>query len=569
MSQTYLGAASQIGTARDNSTRRSIDRSSALVGDGSTGFIDVFIAVFVAVLALNLAAAWAALSWLGAVAIEPMVRTVDAWRVLAGGDLGLVRLAFTWPPLPLVLELPLSLIPPMRASGFSGQVLTALLGAWACVGVLRALAALGVGRRMRLGMVAAVALNPLVLFAGATGAAEVVAMAATVWSVASLVSWAVTRHLRDFAVSSFSLALAVLADDTGVIQAAVMAVMVQFLLEERPIRPGARSALTLAYVTPAVAALLFWVFLRLFVMGGPLPPEAGALAAAEATFQSSRATGDTLGGGLSGALTYLAHTTTVLFPAFGLGVLATLPLAWRRRSRLGFGLAWLALVLPVFQAVHILTGWSGPSLRSALLMIPLGAILIGYVLASSFGLGAQAAPTPSLRRRLDRSLVSLAALALLLGSGVSTFDTVRQSAEWQPWIERLAQGDRSGDWEPAWTTERRIAAYLAERGPGRGVLIDGVEGYPVLFFSGHPDWFVTAGDPGFAQAVRLPVGSVDFVLLPAPRATTAGNRISRAHPSLFAAGAAWATLEQEWPSEDATGRPWRLYSVHASGGDSR
>jgi len=503
-------------------------------------------AVLAASLVLYLAMIWAVVFHLNILVTDAMARTVDAWQVFFSADPKITHVGFIWAPLPTLLQLPLVLIPPLRTTGLSGNLLTALAGALTCLGLLSGLEALGVGRRTRLMMTAVFALNPMMLFYAANGMSEMTSTALTVWSVAFLARWGSSRHPFWLTLSAFSLALACLARYDSLIQAALMAVVIPYLLGGRRTHREERQALTLAYLMPVAAAMLLWVVMNLLIMGDPLHFARGEYSnAAQIGYQMSALPQIArLMGNPPAIATFLAQRITMFFPAFSVGLVLAVLVGRHRRSRLGFGLATLALTFPAFQVLNLFAGQSAAFLRYFILAIPFGVLLVGYALPR--------APIPA-------RLASLGAVALLLGSNGSTLLAMQQATEWGQWNDVFVRALLTGKPEQTWTTERQIAEYLAQQPRGRDILVDDFQGYRIIFFSGHPEWFVATGDSDFELALEEPVGRVRYVLVSPPHLEGTLNRVNQAYPTLYSHGAEWATLEREWL--DLLGSTWRLYRV--------
>jgi hypothetical protein len=201
------------------------------------------------------------------------------------------------------------------------------------------------------------------------------------------------------------------------------------------------------------------------------------------------------------------------------------------------------------QAWTLFVGGGAVYLHDLLPAIPLGVLLTGFAVTHF---------------RHARSLVALVAVAMLAASGAATFLTMSGAPEWDRANAHFARGLISSPIPPTWSAERDLAAYLAAHHRGHDTLVDEAQGYPIIFFSGHPEWFITTRDAEFDRGLREPVGRVRYILAAAPRLEGVLNRVNDPYPTLYARGAAWAALERDADTADPRASQWRLYRVETT-----
>jgi hypothetical protein len=98
--------------------------------------------------------------------------------------------------------------------------------------------------------------------------------------------------------------------------------------------------------------------------------------------------------------------------------------------------------------------------------------------------------------------------------------------------------------------------YINDHVHGREVLVDDFQGYRVIFFSGHPEYFLATSDRDFHEALHQPYGKVTYILASEPKLEGTLNQVNIAYPELYELGGSWVVLEKEiWV--------WRLYRVVA------
>jgi hypothetical protein len=228
-------------------------------------------------------------------------------------------------------------------------------------------------------------------------------------------------------------------------------------------------------------------------------------------------------------------------------LIGTLIVARFKEWRLGLTLAGLALTFPAFQALNFMGGQSAAFLRYFILAVPYGFILIGYIL-------------PRVPVQYKRVATSVALVSCILSAGSSAV-AMNNSTEWGQWNDIFMRSLITRTPVKAWAAEQKISQYLVDIQEGRDFLVDDFQGYRVMFFTGHPEWFIGTGDSDFAEKLRRPVGNVKYLLVSAPRLEGALNKVNIAYPTLYEYGAPWAELEMDWATGDPLGSEWRLYRV--------
>jgi hypothetical protein len=120
----------------------------------------------------------------------------------------------------------------------------------------------------------------------------------------------------------------------------------------------------------------------------------------------------------------------------------------------------------------------------------------------------------------------LALLGLTLSTVISGVMMAERSEPCR-WENSLPQCGVAALATDSWRDEREIAHFLVEHAGEHRVLVNELEAYPIIFFTGHPEIFVTAGELDLHSEVLSPFGQVEYVLgrLP-PRSSATSNSVN-------------------------------------------
>ncbi len=500
--------------------------------------------LFAVVLAWNLVMVWVVVFHLGLFVTDAMARTRSAWQVFFSAEPKLTNVGFVWSPLPTILQLPLVLLPPLRIDGLSGNLVTALMGAATAV-LLNILARReGWLRAARYLLVAAFALNPMIFFYSANGMSEITLIFFSVATLFLYVEWCRTHRRLLVAAMGTTASLAFLARyDALVLAAALVAVLYLHGLTDPGHKRGEAEGTAITFLAPVGYVVLMWVYFNWSIMGDPLYFATSPYSnAGQIKYQMA-------------VLPYIAEmkgdlfrTVWVnleqlgwLFPPFLLFSLGALGLAAWRRDLLGFGLVALAWSFSIFTWLNVFAGQSALFLRYFILAIP-----------AAFVLGIWIVP------RLPRAQfpATAAVLLLLASSAVVSGLAMERATEWGQWNDIFMRALLRNEKVDTWAAERELARYINEQVHGQEVLVDDFQGYRVIFFSGHPEYFYTPADRDFHETLRQPYGKVTYILVSSSELEGSLNQVNIAYPTLYALGGSWVKLEKEiWV--------WKLYRVVA------
>lgn len=483
----------------------------------------------------NLLAVWFVAIQLRMALPDAVRRTVQAWLLLSGNTSQL-------PPideaLPTLLELPLALLTPVRETGLSGPLITAVSGAVTTAVLNQILQGFQLASRWRYPMLALFALNPFVLFHFSNGSSAAVSVLFIVLAARFLLAWQRSNALQPVVLLGFAAGLAGLASYGAMLYAILLVAAIWLLASQQDAaQRGRTQALIIAYFTPTVFIIVAWALFAALITDEPFQFTRSA-------YDHASASGYRLADVAPTAHDYqpLAGQLWQLFPFFLLGVASLLGDYLLTRDRLSFCLVLLAISFPAFSAVLAwLAGQKPAPWSDYLVAIPFGFIMAGRIMART-------ANARSWLRWMIRCLV-LAALGL---SSVASGIAMAKDTSQGQWNYLFVKGLITQQPVDLWQEEREMARYLLQRATAHSVLIDDAEGYPIIFFTGHPELFVTPTDAGLPQGSPPRAWRIDYILLRAPQPDEA---LGSARYLPLPEGAS-VRLVTDWPTKG-----WRLYEV--------
>jgi len=489
----------------------------------------------------------------------------------------LSAIGFVWGPIPTLTMLPtmaVGLVP--HTSWFVPSVSSCVFMA-ASVAVVNGIGrGWGLTRAWRLATTLFFATNPMIVFYAVNGMSEAYFILFLLLAANRLSAWIVDDRSGDLALAGLWLGFGYLVRYEALAAAGAAAGMVALVggwhtwmehaderdLRERGKHVSGRVGLDVAVlVMPVVTAVAAFALVSWIVTGQ-------AFAQFSSTYGNSsviQATAPAATGlsALRFSIGELAGAGPLALP---LVCLAALWLDKERRSR-ALGLVGVFGGVLALTALLQVTGKTLPFLRFWIAAIPLEVLLLGL-------LAAQWAQRPRRAHRLQ-SLRAVAAVGGLVALVAATFsitwsamtNTIYGVQEHQiatvvePWRDRFDERQTLAQF----TAERRLAAYLdALRLPAGSVLVDVLDGFPVVAASRDPRQFVIPSDFDFAQALSDPVHYGVRYLLTVPDAGRGANdALNMAFPGVYDNGLPGSRLLLQVDSGDLF-PDWRLYRLASS-----
>jgi hypothetical protein len=489
---------------------------------------------------------------------DSLSRLVSAWLVFHGTEVKFSSIGFIWPPLPVIVLIPLTLISSLFANWLAVVVVSALAMSIACVLLAQIAALLGIPTWWRWLIVLAFATNPLMIVFGANGMSEAILIAATMAAFYWLFSfWLTNRNTHlIFAAGLFGL-LPLIRYEFALVSAWSGLLILLLSWEKRSLFSREKfsqflEGRLLAYSSLAIYPIFLWTIANWFIMGNPLyflTDERNARSLAEVTNVITNPILTTQG--------LFGYTFGIWFLTFPLEMLASVllfVLGWRKKSIFLVSLGVTPLLIP---ALHFY--WKNiPLLRYLVMVIPLGVLLslvIIYLVAPAIS-----------RFKLGKPLLNFVFVALILLSNFMTLNQLQtyqyQSFEKATWL--ALTGDIGGKDSDILQASAIGAELVKVIPPGSRVLMD-TYGYGFAIFLGAQkhDIFMDFTDPDYNEALVTPQAYVDYILIPKPIISIYETRgslyaINKFQPTLYDKGAPWAETVDILPE---THEGWKLIKV--------
>ncbi len=519
---------------------------------------------------------------------DALSRVSQAHFVLRSRDPHLGAIGFVFGPLPALLMLPFTWIGelwhPLLERGFLANVQSSLASAGAVVVLRGLLRDLGVGMVVRLALLLAFALHPLMLYYGGSGMSEplmvLLLLVATRW----LLRWIDGNggH-HSLTVVGIALGGAYLTRLEAVGACLAVPVLVPLVTVVR--RWGsserwhyARNDLALV-AGPIVLCAAGWAVITKLIVGVWLGYASSSYGNLAQVAGASDGITDR-GGATPGArLSYVAAQVDGLQPyLIPLVAAALLVGVMRRDARLLGAVAALGSVLTVTTVTWVdgkTFGW----VRFSFVAVPFAVVLAGLVASRSRRPSRRRGwvpppsdayrPGPFAARWPDRLLgwtagvAAVAAVALALPASADLLRDRNLSPQESGPLQALLEPDTARREDllslRSFQTERTVAAYLdGLRLPAGAVLTDAGSAFGVILASRRPHQFVATPDRDFERVVAAPARFGALYLL-VPR-EPGFDALLATYPTLYDDGAGLATLSREF-TQTGNGFTWRLYRL--------
>ena len=515
-------------------------------------------------------------------------RVGNAYYMLFSRDPHLAAIGFVWNPLPSLAVLPLlpfSLIwPDLVGAGLAGNIVSALFMAAATVEVAGTLRDFGVRRLVRLILVGAFALHPLVVYYGANGMSEAPFLFFLVLIVRYLARWLEHRATRSLVIAALGLAGAYLTRyEAAAAAAGAIAIVAAASAMAAPAGQRRISSLAEAVVfgLPFAAAFGLWSLASWIIVGSPFETFTSIYGNSSQVSLSTQQIQSSTGRGVVEASEYAIAQIQGLEPLLLLVIAAVVLIAAVRRDPRFVPIVVVLGSVAAFSLAAFATGRSFGWLRFYIVVIPMCVLAAGYVAARwnepSDGRARGPAPVRAAARippRLLRSIAALAAIAavsatvLALPTGWTTIRDDRLAREEAHQLRGLIQDSRYPGTAPPeraqYLVGGQVATYLDGLDlPDGSVVVDVAIGFPIVLQSRDPHQFVITTDRDFKAVVQDPVVyKAEYLLVAPPSGLGSLDAINRQYPSLYVTGVGLpVTLDREFDAPGFDGIRWRLYRL--------
>jgi hypothetical protein len=430
----------------------------------------------------------------------------------------LAAIGFIWPPMQTLVYLPVAAIKPLAESLFAIPVMSAAFMAGTMVFLDRSLALAEARWYVRLPLVLALGLNPMVVWYGANGLGEAVYLFFLTVAVYFLVRWNMVRRTHLLAMVGMAIGLGILARYEVVPYAIVIAVAIAILVggQRRARASQELEGSLLLYLAPVVYAVAAWLFFNWLIIGDPfaflaIGPTSADIGASPQVITSIELPAPEL----TTTIEQVLALNLGLFPLAVLVVPALLITAAARRDLMSLILAAIVSVNAVITAVLFLQ--SGDTnlfqLRYNMRAIPLALIGVAWLYYVW-------------RPKPMRFAIAAVTLVILVASAFGTWrfmQTYPFQGEENLFVAAISTGENQdgnlslNGFPNEIGDERDIADWVAANVPeDEVVLTDDALTFGVMLLSGRPDAFfdrIDRGDERWQEALGDPFGEVDYFLV--------------------------------------------------------
>jgi len=533
--------------------------------------IDV-VAVFAAATAVYMAlATWTMLGH-NIVMGDAISRLANASYALRGRDPHLEAIGFVWNPLPTLVMIA---VLPFRTRweslgnpGLASAWTSALFMGGTVAATVWTLGRWGLGRGARLLAGAVLATNPLILFYAVNGMSEAFFLFFLVLAVAGLAAWLADGSPLGLVGSATALGACYLVRYEAIAAAGAAAALVAaagFVTRFRESRGDAVSDAmgnSSVLVLPIAFSFTAFAVASWLITGAPFAQFTSQYGNAAVLASAGGRT--TLGSRGLFAVGELTGAAPLLVP-IAVIVLITVRGVWGRRATAA------AVVFGGVLALSALLQASGstlPFLRFWIVAVPLQ-VMLGAIAAHRL---LTARPSRSRPKRLGLVGVIGAGVALTIAGSAGATWAAMQDPVYGLQEHHLAsvvhpRRERPDERQTLrqFTAERGIARYLDQLDlPPGSVLVDVLDGFPLVLASRNPAQFVIPSDRDFGLVLGDPAGhGVRYLLAVPPTGRGAVDAVNRRFPGIYDSGANIASVELQ-ADQDGSNTGWRLYKLAAT-----
>jgi len=506
-------------------------------------------------------------------------RVGNAYYMLFSRDPHLAAIGFVWNPLPSLAVLPLlpfSLLwPDLVGAGLAGNIVSALFMAGAVVQVAGTLRDLGIGRLLRLILVGAFALHPMVVYYGANGMSEAPFLFFLVVIVRYLARWLVQRTTQPLVIAGLGLAGAYLtryeaaAAAAGAIAIVAVAAAIGSPKSRRRLTALAEAAV---FGLPFAATFALWSLASWIIVGSPFETFNSIYGNSSQVALSTQQIQSSTGQGVLEASEYAVAQILGLEPLILVVIAAAVLVFAVRRDQRIVPIAVILGSVAAFSLAAFATGRSFGWLRFYIVVVPLGVLAAGYV--ASLRAGPALRFLPERLRSAAGPLLTIAAIAavsssvLALPTAWMTIRDDRLAREEAHQIRGLITDPRFPGTPPPeraqYLVGGQVASYLdGLHLPDGSVVVDVAIGFPVVLQSRDPHQFVITPDRDFKAIVQDPViYHARYLLVAPPSGLGALDAVNRQYPALYVSGVGLpVVLDREFDAPGFDGIRWRLYRL--------
>lgn len=431
----------------------------------------------------------------------------------------LSAVGFDYPPLSILLISPLTIFTGLARTLIVLPIASAVFAAFTMVIFNTMMRRAQILAPLRVLVLVAFGLNPLVVLYAASGARHFMWMAFVVAALGALFAWYVTADIRFVMIAGLAFAVASLTGYSSLLWFLVSALMVGAILARLGADGTEIEGTTVGFAAPTVYVIALWTAFNLLLISSP--------------FNWITSSSDSAAsGGLENFsfVELLEYTGRLVFYGAPIAIIVLPALIFAGVARRNSFALWLAvilflsIVLPAISVALKLT--DSPMLMRNALPILLFALIGAIWLARSAGEGA--------------TLVSALLVVGLIISIPWTFQAMK-TYKYQGLESTFAAAVSTRDsQEGATTPDGSTVGYVSEQAMARyirdnitldgSILTDNAQTSAVMLFTGDPALFfdrVDKSDGPWQQAANNPAKYVDYMLL---STNNADDLLSKLYP---------------------------------------
>lgn len=484
---------------------------------------------------------------------EAIARTAHLGTLFDGVDPLPLAFGIERPPLLTMLALPASAIEPLRDHALSAALGTALSGGLTVVAARRLARWAGFGRITGFAVIAAFALNPLLLVSGAIGLPEALYSTVLLFGLGQVARWIDQESTGAAIGAGAAFGVAYLLRYNVVVLALAVGLAFWYIGTVRgtgPDREERGQAWGLAFAVPTIFAIGLFALITWFAHGhlNEFLLQADRLSALAANdHEVARQMSDLERDAVATTL-WVGRWSILVGAASWLGIGALVLYAGLRREAGSGVLAAVLIAVLAPEWIALVSGQGQPHATHLIPFMVTGFVAIAYLMRVQTG----GAP-PNLYDRRGRRIQLVAASILVVSSAASTAALPLFPEYDQPMdqvLRRVVERDAA-----SWPADvQTTAAWIKEFVPHGGLLVDIERDADVMAAVNDYGRFRTEGDDNAEAILFDPIAAARFILVREPIEGAGDGRIERAHRDIFDSGAAFTTRVFE------AGR-FRIYQV--------
>jgi len=481
---------------------------------------------------------------------DALSRTFHAYAVFFGNNPKLASIGLVWPPVPTLVQLPFVLIKPLNVFGFAGNVVSSLFMASTVLVVYKSLLLLKLTKIEGFLLSVLFLVNPMILFYGANGMSEAIAIFFYSLSTYHLIQYLKKGKIPTIIAMSISVSLAVMSrwEMVLLIPILITSLGVHTFLKVRRNRLTRSEAYILIFATPVAFTILVWLIFNFTIMNDTfhfMKSIYSNSAQSASLIQSSNSFAQLKGNILMTTGYVLIRVFYAQLFFFPLSFLVALKAIVSKNKVLYGSLVATPLAIVCFHLLLLYKGQSFGWLRFFIYVIPSTYLLLALVLTD-------------IKKQANRRLIFIISTILLIGSSLWTARAMSLPTigrEENKTINAILYQDKSFIANDTYEADVEVAQYILTQTKNR-ILVDDFTGFPIVYYTDKPSRFIETIDNDFDLALEDPYAfsDLDYFLVRKKEGVGDLDAINRKYPSMYENGAGIATLEKDFGV-------WRLYKL--------